>query len=84
MLCEKLTRGCYRNALVARNFQQMLIPANDDLRAAFNRRSDKHVVVRIFTDSFRHRARRAHLRMHNDKIENALNIYAGEFFCKLC
>ena len=66
MLCEKLTWGYYRNALIARNLQQMLVPTNDDLRSAINRCRDKHVIVWIITDSFRHRGRRAHLRMHND------------------
>ena len=57
----------------------MLVSANDDLRSGINRGSKKLVVVRILADSMRQCSRRTNLRMHDDQIENALEIYVGIF-----
>ena len=79
---DELTRGNYRNALIAGFPQQVLVSADDDLRPGINRSSNKLVIVRILADSLRQGCRRAHRRMHNDQIENALDIYAGIFNCE--
>jgi len=80
---DELTRGYYRNALIAGFPQQVLVSADNNLRPGINRSSKKLVIVRILADSMRRCRRRAHRRMHNDQIENTLDIYVGIFNCEL-
>jgi hypothetical protein len=61
----------------------VFVAADDDLCSTIKRSSKKLVVVRILADLLRQCGRRANLRTHDDQIENASDIYVGEFICKL-